>query len=839
MAVRTKRTGRDRYVVRDGVRLEAHEQISELFEAYYKRKLWHREKLAKSKPGRAIEKSSAEQRRDIVVALHERVDHMRKRCKDGFAKVHSPEEICGEIAYEVIEQLIRKPLPFSGEDLVFLVAEKSERDFVFTDFRPANTLKACERFAKDHAIEGRLRVVLKRWHTRLRNKHWRTHDHLVTPRRRVEELLGLDISLPFDPKDPWTTGIRTDIEASKHHEAWRDLVLLCAAIPGSASKPSARWSKSVFALLEQIGETQFAKHATRWLDALVDDWPKKVHESLARGLCWCSGLVASPPATLARALSRVAEAGYVKQRAPGVANAALKALGDLETDDGVTQLAIAQTRVRNRSGKKQVEKAQAAAAAARGVDPDEFEELGVPTFGFTAPGVLEETFGDETAVVEVANTSRVKIVWRKPNGNIQKSVPASVRREQADALKALRARVRDIQKMLRAQRERIDRMFLDPRSWSLEVWRERYLDHPLVGIIARRLIWRFQYGKTIRTGIDQDGALVDAKGKTLAPHARSKVSLWHPLDGTTKEALAWRSWIETNAVTQPFKQAHREIYLLTDAERETRRYSNRFAAHIVRQHQLNALCAVRGWKHQTHMRNTYDPVEVTHRVLAHWKLRAEYWADTVVVDSGYVEPAQYLSTDQVRFLPADSETTCALTDGSGWRSADVDSLPLEKVPPLVFSEILRDVDLFVGAASVGNDPEWQDGGLEGLRGQHRDYWELFSFGELGQTAQTRREVLERLVPQLKIADRCTFEGRYLVVQGDRHRYRIHIGSSNVLIDGQSQYLCIVSRGLDPQVDRIALPFEGDYTLALILSKAFLLANDTKIEKQSILRQLGG
>ena len=43
-------------------------------------------------------------------------------------------------------------------------------------------------------------------------------------------------------------------------------------------------------------------------------------------------------------------------------------------------------------------------------------------------------------------------------------------------------------------------------------------------------------------------------------------------------------------MTQPIKQAHREIYLLTDAERQTQSYSNRFAAHILRQHQFTALC---------------------------------------------------------------------------------------------------------------------------------------------------------------------------------------------------------------------------------------------------------
>jgi hypothetical protein len=36
---------------------------------------------------------------------------------------------------------------------------------------------------------------------------------------------------------------------------------------------------------------------------------------------------------------------------------------------------------------------------------------------------------------------------------------------------------------------------------------------------------------------------------------------------------------------------------------------------------------------------------------------------------------------------------------------------------------------------------------------------------------------------------------------------------------------------------VFLPFDGDETLSLILSKAFLLANDKKISDPSITRQL--
>lgn len=51
------------------------------------------------------------------------------------------------------------------------------------------------------------------------------------------------------------------------------------------------------------------------------------------------------------------------------------------------------------------------------------------------------------------------------------------------------------------------------------------------------------------------------------------------------------------------------------------------------------------------------------------------------------------------------------------------------------------------------------------------------------------------------------------------------------------YLCIVAAG--KRGGRAFLPFEEDGRLSLILSKAFLLADDTKITDESILRQIKG
>jgi hypothetical protein len=278
---------------------------------------------------------------------------------------------------------------------------------------------------------------------------------------------------------------------------------------------------------------------------------------------------------------------------------------------------------------------------------------------------------------------------------------------------------------------------------------------------------------------------------------------------------AWRQWLERHEVVQPFKQAHREVYALTAAERETSPSSNRFAGHILRQHQLAALCRERDWQYR--LQGDWDSSNTPTRVLPRWGLEVRFDVDppedrsTGVGESGVF---QFVATGRVLFY------------------RDRTPVPLADVPPLAFSEAMRDIDLFVGVCSIGLDPAWNT--HEPRR--HADYWQTFAFGALSDTDRTRRAVLERLVPRLKIADRLSLDERFLVVRGDRATYKIHLRSSNILMEPGSQYLCIVPAAAAPARD-VFLPFEGDRVLALILSKAFLLAADTKITDELILRQL--
>jgi hypothetical protein len=179
-------------------------------------------------------------------------------------------------------------------------------------------------------------------------------------------------------------------------------------------------------------------------------------------------------------------------------------------------------------------------------------------------------------------------------------------------------------------------------------------------------------------------------------------------------------------------------------------------------------------------------------------------------------------TDQVRFV------------GSG---RDGGLLHVRDVPPIVFSEAMRDVDLFVSVTSVGADANWEDGWRDRRHaGPYETYFGTYDTQPLNASSAVRRDVLERMLPGLAIADRLTLEERHLAVRGDIRSYRIHLGSGNIYMAPSDTYLCIVPARGSPTA-KVFLPFDDDPTLSVILSKAFLLAKDSKITDKSILMQL--
>lgn len=181
-------------------------------------------------------------------------------------------------------------------------------------------------------------------------------------------------------------------------------------------------------------------------------------------------------------------------------------------DAGVSQLALLKIKVKFGTAQKGIEKALNAAAEKAGITSEELEEMSVPTYGLTEVGMSRADFGEFAAELLVTGTSAAEIRWLSADGKPQKSVPKSVKETYAEELKELNQAVKDIKKMLPAQRDRIENLYLEQKTWDFKTWRERYLEHPLIGTLVRRLIWRFD---EMTTAIWLDGKLVDSGGNEM------------------------------------------------------------------------------------------------------------------------------------------------------------------------------------------------------------------------------------------------------------------------------------------------------------------------------------
>lgn len=325
------------------------------------------------------------------------------------------------------------------------------------------------------------------------------------------------------------------------------------------------------------------------------------------------------------------------------------------------------------------------------------------------------------------------------------------------------------------------------------------------------------------------------------------MELWHPIGADPNVVLSWRQRLSELRITQPFKQCHREIYVLTDAERETNTYSNRFAGHIVKQHQLQALCSQRGWQYR--LMGAFDSFNVPTIELPRWNLAVEFFVEDPHGRADNTRSGIYstVSTDKVQFSRCIERELDAYVSPFHKRVNSMavyryEAAPLTEIMPIVFSELMRDVDLFVSVCSIGADPNWNQEyrGNQEPRGNqgYGEYWLNFAFGDLDAAATTRKSVLRDLLPSLTIYSKCKIEDNFLVVKGELRTYKIHLASGNILMEPNNQYLCIVpAAGLTHHQEQLFLPFEGDSMLSVIISKAVMLANDTKIKDPSILSQI--
>ena len=366
------------------------------------------------------------------------------------------------------------------------------------------------------------------------------------------------------------------------------------------------------------------------------------------------------------------------------------------------------------------------------------------------------------------------------NGKPLKALPAKLKKH------AYVLELKEAEKNLREQYSRSKKMLEEAMEDGVPLLAHEIANimahNPVIAPLLRTLV--FKSGSAL--GFYEADALIAPDGTRTEVAEDAELKIAHALDlyesGTW---AAYQAYLFEHEIKQPFKQVFRELYVKT-ADEHGKKTSLRYAGHQIQPAKTVALLKTRRW--------VVDGEEGLQRI---------YYKANIIARI-------YALADW--FSPADIEApTLEWVDFFDRKTFK--KLPIDSVPDLIFTEVMRDVDLVVSVAHVGGvDPE----------ASH-------------STIEMRRAIASFNLPLFKL-DNVRLEGSHAHIHGTRGDYTVHLGSG--VVQQKAGAMLNVLPVHSQHRGRLFLPFlDEDPKTAEIMSKIILFAEDGKIKDPFILEQI--
>ncbi len=461
------------------------------------------------------------------------------------------------------------------------------------------------------------------------------------------------------------------------------------------SKPSKRRQDRGRTIIEKVDKDVFSRECVRWMN-LHKPNPKQPDVSLAvmQGLIiLCSTI---PNKKLAMAIGSFAEVCFRKvpgygPRSQKLGNACAHSLNNMALqghDIAVEQLVRIRSRAIYPNVIKTVNTYLKKIADDRRVSQQELEERCLPTFDFNDDGKLTIAEGQWQADLRLSGLD-CHLTWADSDGNEVTKLSKRLKSDHSETIREIEALQKYLKTTLSIQAKALEQGYQTRHTWPFDNWKLTYWQHPVRRSLSERLIWVAEDQEGLISFMIKGREAFDADAKPfkkLGPS--SQISLWHPLHEGDDVAKKWESSLVDKWMSQPLSQIGRETFTLVDREFETERYSNRFAAHILHHTQFAALCQKFGWTYRDHNLMSIEKSAAV-KSLPKFDLTAEFILTPIADRKTPVPP--YAKTDRLLFKSGDQRT-----------------IKLEALPPVLLSEVMRELNTMIRISSVADDLTWVD-----------------------------------------------------------------------------------------------------------------------------------
>ena len=385
---------------------------------------------------------------------------------------------------------------------------------------------------------------------------------------------------------------------------------------------------------------------------------------------------------------------------------------------------------------------------------------------------------DVDVYIKIDDLGQSEIIYEKA-GKELKSLPTKLKKD-----KYIEA-IKEVHKNLKEQYRRSRKMLEEAMEDGIEFYGyeiENLMTNPVIAPILKSLV--FKMGNDL--GYYVDKKLKSAKKKSVAVKDDSLLKIAHCFDlFESGEWSAYQKDIFDRELKQPFKQVFRELYVKT-VDEKGRDKSLRYAGHQVQPAKTVALLKTRRWiiDGQEGLEKVYYKKNIIAKIFA-----LADWFSPADIEAPTLEEVQFF--DRKTFKP----------------------ILIDEVPDLIFTEVMRDIDLVVSVAHIGDvDPE----------ASH-------------STIEMRKAIIEFNCKLFKLKN-VTFSENHALIKGERAEYSIHLGSG--LIHQKAGSAINVLPVHSQHRGRVFLPFiDDDPKTAEIMAKVLLFAQDDKIKDVFILEQI--
>lgn len=254
----------------------------------------------------------------------------------------------------------------------------------------------------------------------------------------------------------------------------------------------------------------------------------------------------------------------IREKEPRLAMAGVEALamlsGGAAQDVALMHLAALARAPRKGEVEARAEQLLQQAARQRGLSGEALEECLVPDLELAPDGTTELDYGPrkiqvrfdehlEPALYE--NNERLRAIPKGSKTDDPEKVAIATER-----WKGLKA---DTRTLITQVRRRLDRAMVQRRLWRGSSFQSLFLRHPLLSLVARRLVWGvWDNGHFTAFRIAEDLTLANRDDQHFVVGERAWVGIPHPLE--LPDQPQWSSLLEDYTILQPFPQVNREVF---------------------------------------------------------------------------------------------------------------------------------------------------------------------------------------------------------------------------------------------------------------------------------------